>query len=104
MDPLVRGAEMDPDKNKNVMDTYNVAYPDPGSGAFFDPWIRDPEWVRFGSGINNPDHISDSLEIILLAHLKYLCRSVFQDGKNSDPEFGMDNFFIWEPDLLLAEL
>ncbi len=29
----------------------SVAYsdPDPGSGAFFDPWIRDPEWVK------NPD-------------------------------------------------
>jgi hypothetical protein len=40
----------------------SVADPDPGSGAFFDPWIRDPEWVESqhsdpGSGMNNPDHI-----------------------------------------------
>ncbi len=41
---------------------------DPGSGAF-DPWIRDPGWVKnqdpdpgSGFGMNNPDHISESLE------------------------------------------
>jgi hypothetical protein len=27
----------------------------------FDPWTRDPDPVR-GSGMNNPDHISESLE------------------------------------------
>jgi hypothetical protein len=40
----------------------------PGSGAFLTPgWIQDPEWVKksgSGSGMNNPDHISDSLETI----------------------------------------
>ncbi len=68
----------------------SVAEPDSGSGAFltpgsgirclFDPWIRDP--VPFdpldpgrvktgsGSGMNNPDHISESLETIF--RLKYL--------------------------------
>jgi hypothetical protein len=42
-----------------------------GSGSrirrLFDPWIRDPGWVKkSGSGfwINNPEHISESLEII----------------------------------------
>ncbi len=53
-----------------------VADPDPGSGAFltpgsgirclFDPLIRDPGWVKnldpgSGTGMNNPDHISESL-------------------------------------------
>jgi hypothetical protein len=32
----------------------SVADPDPGSGAFFDPWIRDPEEVFSGSRIPNP--------------------------------------------------
>jgi hypothetical protein len=44
-----------------------------GSGirCLFDPEIRDPGWVknqdpnlRSGSGTNNPDHISESLETI----------------------------------------
>jgi hypothetical protein len=40
---------------------YSVS--DPGSGAFFDPWILDPGWVKSqdpdpGSGMHNPDHIS----------------------------------------------
>jgi hypothetical protein len=38
------------------------------SGTLFDPWIRDPGWVKNpdpGSGMNNPDHISESLETIL---------------------------------------
>jgi hypothetical protein len=42
---------------------------DPGSGirCLFDPWIRDPGWVKNqnpdpGSGLNIPDHISESLE------------------------------------------
>jgi hypothetical protein len=40
---------------------------EPGSGAFFAPWIRDPGWVEksgYGSGMKNPDHISKCLEII----------------------------------------
>ncbi len=42
-----------------------------GSGirCLFDPWVRDPGWVkskdpRSGSGMNNQDHISESLETI----------------------------------------
>jgi hypothetical protein len=63
------------------LESFSVADPNPGSGAFltagsgirclFDLWIRDPGWVKnqdpdpgSGSGINNPDHISESLEII----------------------------------------
>ncbi len=38
-------------------------------GYHFDLWIRDPGWVTnqdpgFGSGNNNPNHISGSLETI----------------------------------------
>ncbi len=59
----------------------SVADPDTGSGirCLFDPWIRDPEWVKksgsgsemgrksgSGFGMNNPDHISESLETIFL--------------------------------------
>jgi hypothetical protein len=41
----------------------SVADPEPGFGiqCLFDPWIRDPGWVKIkdpGSGVNNPDHIS----------------------------------------------
>jgi hypothetical protein len=42
-----------------------------GSGSeircLFDPWIRDPGWGKNpdpGSGMHNPDQISDSLETI----------------------------------------
>jgi hypothetical protein len=40
-----------------------------GSGirCLFDPWIRDPGWVKnqdSGSEMNNPDHIYESLETI----------------------------------------
>jgi hypothetical protein len=42
-----------------------------GSGirCLFDTWIHDPGWVKnqdqgCGSGLNNPDHISESLETI----------------------------------------
>jgi hypothetical protein len=57
--------------------------------CLFDPWIRDPGWVKksgSGSGINNPDHIS-----VLRNHFfvfKYWnswCGSGIQNGKNSDP-------------------
>jgi hypothetical protein len=44
-----------------------VSVADPGTGIrwLFDPRILDPEWVKesgSGSGMNNPYHISESLE------------------------------------------
>jgi hypothetical protein len=42
------------------------------SQCLFDPWIRDPVWVKSkdpGSGMNNPDRISQSLETILLVNI-----------------------------------
>jgi hypothetical protein len=46
-----------------------VADPDPGSDirCLFHPWIRDPGWIKKSgsrSGMNNPDHISESLDTI----------------------------------------
>jgi hypothetical protein len=38
----------------------SVADPDPGPGA----WIRDGKKSRSGSGMNIPDHISESIETI----------------------------------------
>jgi hypothetical protein len=46
----------------------SVANLDRGSGirCLYDPWIRDTGWVKYqdpdpGSGMNNPDHMSESL-------------------------------------------
>jgi hypothetical protein len=41
-----------------------VSVADPGSGAFFDPWIRDGK-QNSGSRMNIPDHfVSESLETV----------------------------------------
>jgi hypothetical protein len=46
----------------------SVADLDPGFRCLFDPWIRDPEWVKNQDPdpdmMNNLDHISESLEPI----------------------------------------
>jgi hypothetical protein len=55
--------------------------------CLFDPWIRDPGWVKksgFGSGMNNPDHISESLE----AWVKIL------NFFDADPVSGMEKIRI----------
>jgi hypothetical protein len=42
-----------------------------------------------GSGMNNPDHISESLEILFwVKYLKFFMR--IRDGINSDPGCGME--------------
>jgi hypothetical protein len=45
-----------------------------GSGirCLFDPWIRVGKKSGSGSGINNPDHISESLETIFWVKIPYL--------------------------------
>jgi hypothetical protein len=77
----------------------SVADPDPESGAFLTPrsGMRGPGWVKqsgSGSGMNNPDHISESLATIFWAKiLKFfdadpgsgMKRIRIRDGKNSDP-------------------
>jgi hypothetical protein len=64
---------------------------DPGSGAFLTP----------GSGMNNPDHISESLETIFWVKIfKFfdadpgsgMEKIRIRDGKNSDPGSGMEKF------------
>jgi hypothetical protein len=52
-------------RNENFKLSDSVADPDSGSGigCLFDPWIRDPGWVKSqdpdpGSGVKNQDHIS----------------------------------------------
>jgi hypothetical protein len=75
---------------------------DPGSGirCLFDPWIRDPGCVKsqdldpgYGSGMENPDHISESLETIFWVKiLKFFDadpESRIWDGKNLDPGSGI---------------
>ncbi len=42
--------------------TFSVADPDPGSGAFLTPGSGMSKKSGSGSGMNNPDHISESLE------------------------------------------
>ena len=64
-----------------------------GSGIWclFYPWIRDPGWVKnqdpvpgSGSGMNNPDYISESLETIFWVQiLKF---------SDVDSESGMEKF------------
>jgi hypothetical protein len=61
-----------------------------GSGirCLFNPWIRDggKNQDPDPGGMNNPDHISESLEIIFwgLKYLKIFLKRI-RDGKNSDP-------------------
>jgi hypothetical protein len=62
-----------------------------GSGIrrLFDPWIRDPVCVKYpgsGSGMNNPDHISESLDTIFWVKiLKFF---------DADPGSEMENIRI----------
>ena len=64
---------------------------DPGSGAFLTPGseIRYPGCVKNqapGSGMNNPDHLSESLETFFWAKNTFMrIRNRDPGGKNSDP-------------------
>ncbi len=77
----------------------SVADPDPGSAAF--SGIRDGKKSGSGSGMNNPDNISKSLETIFWVKiLKFFdadpgwekIGSRFRDGKKSDPGPGWKKF------------
>jgi hypothetical protein len=93
----------------------------------FDPWIRDPGWVNrrvadpdpgsgirclltpgsgiqdgkksgSRSGMNNPDHISESFETIFWGNiLKFFDADEIRDGKNLVPGSGMENNWIRDP-------
>jgi hypothetical protein len=63
-----------------------------GGGTINKPGVKskDPD-PGSGSGMNNPNHISESLETIFWVKiLKFLMR--IRDGKNSDPGSGMEKF------------
>ncbi len=66
--PVHPTADPAPWRQQNVLiisQTRNVADPDPGSGAFLTPGSGMGKKSRSGSGMNIPDHISESLETIL---------------------------------------
>jgi hypothetical protein len=51
---------------KNIIPlTTSIADPDPGSGAFMPPGSGMGKISGFVTGMNNPDHISESLETII---------------------------------------
>jgi hypothetical protein len=61
----------------------------------FAPWIRDTGWVKNqdpGSGLNNPDHISNSLETVFwVKTLKWKKWKNLDPGwKISYPGFGIN--------------
>ncbi len=67
-----------------------------GSGiqCLFDLWIWDPEWVKNqdpdpGSGMNNPDHISESLKTIFWVQILYYF--------DADPGSGMEKIGFRDP-------
>jgi hypothetical protein len=62
------GSSHAPDKEKTqwrgCIPVISVADPDQGSGAFLTPGSGMGKKSGAGSGMNNPDHISESLETI----------------------------------------
>jgi hypothetical protein len=85
--------------------TISDADPYPGYGCFFDPWIRDPGRVKkseSGSGMNNPDHIAESLETFF-SGLKIL---KFFDAHPGWKKFvsGMEKIRIREEEKILDPL
>jgi hypothetical protein len=75
-----------------VQTFFSVADPNPGFGVFLTQWIRNPGWVkksRSGSGMNIPDHISESLETIFwIKILKFF---------DADPDSGSGTFLTLDP-------
>ncbi len=71
---LLTALHCPPEKTKKQLGKLTLIFQQccgPGSGVrgLFDPWIRDPGWVKnqdpdLGSGMNIPVHISKSLETI----------------------------------------
>jgi hypothetical protein len=78
-----------------------------GSGirCFFDPWISDPGWVKksgSGSGMNNPDHISERLEKFFeYKYLNSLMR--IRHGKNSGPGSGNGKIRIRDSEINIPD-
>ncbi len=65
----------------------SAADPDPGSSGFLTPGSGMGKKSGSGSGMYNPDHISECIETVLeLKYLNSLMR--IRVGKNSDPDPG----------------
>jgi hypothetical protein len=76
-----------PNMKYNENPVSSAADPDPGSSAFLTPGSGMGKKSGFGSGMYNPDHISECLETILgLKYLNSLMR--IRVGKKSDPDSG----------------
>ena len=68
---------------------YSVAKPDPRFGAFFIPGSGMGKKSGSGSGMNNPDHISESLETIFgVILIKFF---------DADPDPGSRIFLTLDP-------
>jgi hypothetical protein len=74
------------------IDRCSVGDPDPGSGirCLFDPWIRDPGWVKY------KDHIFESLETIFWVKiLKFFDADADpRSGNLFDPRSGIEKIRI----------
>ncbi len=73
-----------------IWDFSSVTYPDPGSGALFltplGPGSGMGKKIGSGSGMNNVDHISESLETIFLVKiLKFFDADPVSGIKKPDP-------------------
>jgi hypothetical protein len=65
-----------------------------GIRCLFDPWIQDPgsgmgKKSRSGSGINIPNHISESLETIFVSKIQKFFKA--------DPDPGSEIFLTLDP-------
>ncbi len=81
-------------KRTTPMDIGPSSVADPGSSAFLTPGslILDGYKIRFGSGMNIPDHISESLEAT------FLCGRGSEIFLTLDPESGMEKIRIQGPE------
>ncbi len=74
----------------------SVADPYPGFGAFLTPGSGMGKKSGSGSGMNNPDHISESLRnnFLGLKYLNSLMRIQDPEWKNLDPGYGIEKIRI----------
>jgi hypothetical protein len=77
------------------MQKLSISVADLGSGirCLFDPWIRDRQKSRSGSGMNIPDHIFENLDTIFWVKILKFCDADPESGSRNlyDPESG-----IWD--------
>jgi hypothetical protein len=74
-------------------EVFSVADPDPGFGAFLTPGSGMGRKSASGSGMNNPDHVFQSLETILFLFFGVKILKFF----DADPGSGMETVRIRDP-------